>query len=317
MDSASPRDPGPLVRALSSRFTDFSILLDPEQSKDFPFFLEWLRRGDHGTMSFLERNPYRRRSISDGYPGYRTAILGLLPSDARLPDPEQSGVKVRIARYAVGRDYHRVFTERFKAVLSEIAPFLDRGEKPLIKPDHGAILEKSLAQSAGLGRIGRHTLLIHRKMGTRFTIGVMLMKTPFLSWRPPLDDFMPCGSCTLCLDSCPTQAFSGPFRLDARKCLSYLTIESPKSETPGKIPADVSNNWIFGCDICQEVCPYNGSAGAFSGGETIVTSPSDLIRLAKENPSLERVGVAALWKRYEEIKGPNANNFPKMNQEGL
>ncbi|MHB1563345.1 MAG: epoxyqueuosine reductase [Leptospirillum sp.] len=311
MDSASPRDPGPLVRALSSRFTDFSILLDPEQSKDFPFFLEWLRRGDHGTMSFLERNPYRRRSISDGYPGYRTAILGLLPSDARLPDPEQSGVKVRIARYAVGRDYHRVFTERFKAVLSEIAPFLDRGEKPLIKPDHGAILEKSLAQSAGLGRIGRHTLLIHRKMGTRFTIGVMLMKTPFLSWRPPLDDFMPCGSCTLCLDSCPTQAFSGPFRLDARKCLSYLTIESPKSETPGKIPADVPNNWIFGCDICQEVCPYNGSAGAFSGGETIVTSPSDLIRLAKENPSLERVGVAALWKRYEEIRDQTRTIFQK------
>lgn len=302
MTAASPRNPEPLVRALSSRFPDFSILLDPEESGDFPFFMEWLQRGDHGSMAFLERNPHRRRSISEGYPGYRTAVLGLLPSDARLTDSEQPGVKVRIARYAVGKDYHRVFLERFRSVLHEIAPFLDRGDKPLIKPDHGAILEKSLAQSAGLGRIGRHTLLIHRKMGTRFTIGVMLMKTPFAPWRPPLEDFMPCGSCTLCLDNCPTQAFSGPFRLDARKCLSYLTIESPKSVTPGKIPVEAAKNWIFGCDVCQEVCPYNGPAGAFSGGETVVSSPMDLIRLAKENPSLERAGVPALWKRYEEIR---------------
>ncbi len=254
-------------------------------------------------MSFLERNPHRRRSISDGYPGYRTAVLALLPSDKKLPIPETAATKVRVARYAVGEDYHCVFEERFKSVLNEIRPLLQKGDKPLIKPDHGAILEKSLAQQAGLGRIGRHTLLIHRKMGTRFTIGVLLLKTPFSSWRPPLEDFMPCGSCTICLDSCPTEAFSGPFRLDARKCLSYLTIESPKSENPGKIPVDVAQNWIFGCDICQEVCPYNAPSGAFSGGEAIVRSPTDLIRLVKENPSLQRAGFPALWKRYEEIRG--------------
>ena len=314
--SCPPNDPAPLVRALTSRFPDFSIILDPGESEDYPFFLEWLRRGDHGSMSFLERTPRRRRSISDGYPGYRTAVLGLLPSDARLPEPEKTGVKVRVARYAVGEDYHRLFEVKFRSVLGEVGPLLHRGDKPLIKPDHGAILEKSLAQSAGLGRIGRHTLLIHRKMGTRFTIGVMLLKTPFFSWRPPLEDFTPCGSCTLCLDSCPTQAFSGPFRLDARKCLAYLTIESPKSETPGTIPVEVAKNWIFGCDVCQEVCPYNGPPGAFSGGEAIVSSPMDLIRLVDENPSLQRAGFPALWKRYEDIRD-QAGWTINMNQEGL
>jgi epoxyqueuosine reductase len=311
LKSSPPNDPAPLVRALSSFFTDFSILLDPSASEDFPFFLEWLRQGNHGSMAFLERNPLRRRSISDGYPGYRTAVLALLPSDKSFPPSGTTATKVRVARYAVGEDYHRVFEERFQSVLEEIKPLLEQGDKPLIKPDHGAILEKSLAQKAGLGRIGRHTLLIHRKMGTRFTIGVLLLKTPFSSWRPPLEDFMPCGSCTLCLDSCPTQAFSGPFRLDARKCLSYLTIESPKSENPGKIPVDEAQNWIFGCDICQEVCPYNAPAGAFSGGETIVSSPMDLIRLLKENPSLQRAGFPALWKRYEEIRGQSGWEFPE------
>lgn len=309
----SPLNSEPLVSALSSRFSDFSILLDPEESRDFPFFLEWLHRGDHGSMAFLERNPHRRRSIPEGYPGYRTAVLALLASDGNLPDPDsgKTGVKVRIARYAVGDDYHRVFERGFKEVLGEISPLLLPGDKPLIKPDHGAILEKSLAQSAGLGRIGRHTLLIHRRLGTRFTIGVMLLKTPFSTWRPPLEDFTPCGSCSLCLDSCPTQAFSGPYSLDARKCLSYLTIESPKSENPGAIPVDIAQNWIFGCDICQEVCPYNGASDAFSGGEAIVNSPVDLIRLARENPSLKRVGFSALLKRYEEIRNQKECISPK------
>ncbi len=298
-----PVDSSALVHSLSSRFTDFAVMLDPPERPDFPFFLDWIGRGDMGSMAFLARNPQRRRSIAEGYPGYRTAVIALLPSDKRLsePDPSPSGVSVRIARYAIGPDYHDAFSRLFREVLSEIRPLLLPGDKPLIKPDHGAILEKSLAQDAGLGRIGRHTLLIHRQFGTRFTIGILLLKTPFTSWRPPLPDFSPCGSCTLCLDHCPTGAFSGPFSLDARKCLSYLTIEAPRSLENAVLPAGQGGNWLFGCDVCQEVCPYNGGEG-FSGGEAIVNSPSDLIKLADENPSLMRVGISVLAARFGEIQ---------------
>ncbi len=295
-----------LSPAMAREFFDWAVLVDPPPAPEWGFFMEWLSGGRQGSLEYLERTASRRRSISDGYPGYRTLVLALLPYDpgAFGPAPAQGGLE--IARYAVGEDYHVRFEKAFGRILSEISPLFPPGEKPLVKPDHGSILEKSYAQMAGLGKMGKNTLLLHPRLGSWFTIGSLLLKTPLLEKTLPSSDRDPCGPCSRCLDACPTNAFEAPHLLDARRCLSYLTIERPGDDGAG-LRKSHGGGWLFGCDLCQEVCPHNADRLPGSPVDGIsrflsVEDPteSDMRAFRKTHGALSRVPVHRLLERVRE-----------------
>ena len=300
-----------------------AVLADPSPRPDFARLLEWLDRGDHGRMEWMERRPERRRSLGEGYPGYRSVVIALLPVRGEGKSVHVFGQSVRIARYAEGPDYHRVFSERFRRIVERIRPVLDSGDRPLVKPDHGALLEKSLAMEAGLGVLGKNTLLINPALGSHFTIGSLLLKTPLVSIKGPFSDFSPCGNCTLCLESCPTNAFHGPYRLDARRCLSYLTIEAP-GDDGRELRRTYGEDWLFGCDVCQDACPHNGSRlrGEMSGRETsfpaerVVNHPEDLIEWVRMNPSMDRVSSDTLKERVQEITSVKSGRISGLPKRG-
>lgn len=217
-------------------------------------FAAWLATGYAGEMSYLWREADKRSDPRLLLAGVRwVAMVGvsydsLAVPAAMLNDPSRG----RIARYAWGADYHDVVTPRLRA-LGEWASTRSRAWV-----DTGPVLERAWANQAGLGFIGRNTCLIHRTRGSYFFLGAILIADEIgLDDAPesaPRKASVGCGACRRCLDACPTQAFPEPGVLDARRCISYLTIE-----LKGAIPAELRprmGNWIFGCDVCQDVCPY-------------------------------------------------------------
>jgi epoxyqueuosine reductase len=215
-------------------------------------YLRWIEAGLHGEMGYLARadRVARRRDFNVILPGARSFILAGLDyrtlqlPDAILSDPRRG----RIAVYAWGRDYHAVMTPR----LEELAASL--GGVARVYVDTGALLERDHAQQAGLGFIGKNTMLIHPRRGSDFFLGEILTTAEFDGYDEPARETM-CGACTRCLAACPTGAFPQPYVLDARRCLSYLTIEL-KGYVPHGLRARMGN-WVFGCDVCQAVCPWN------------------------------------------------------------
>ena len=249
-------------------------------------FLDWLSAGFHGEMHYLAREPARRLDPQLVLPGVRTVMMVgasydtlSVPQDV-LHDPSRG----RIARYAWGADYHDVLTPRLRELGEQLA-LVSRAYV-----DTGPVLERAWAQAAGLGFIGRNTCLINWSRGSFLFLGAVLLGEEILDFGLPIADSpslasrsqpagvesnpllnttealiqnrqskirnlkSPCGGCTRCLNACPTQAFRGPGVLDARRCISYLTIE-----LKGTIPVELRpqmGNWLFGCDVCQDVCPY-------------------------------------------------------------
>jgi epoxyqueuosine reductase len=215
----------------------------------------WLAAGYHGAMDYMARHGLRRSRPAELVPGTVRVIVARMdywPAHARpaaaLLDDGQSAY---LARYSLGRDYHKVLRRRLQRLAGRIeaqcGPF---GYRVFV--DSGPVMEKPLAALAGLGWQGKHTNLINRQAGSWFLLGTILTDLP-LSVDSPAEDH--CGSCRACIDVCPTQAIVAPYRLDARRCISYLTIESR-----GPIPLELRTaigNRVFGCDDCQLVCPWN------------------------------------------------------------
>jgi epoxyqueuosine reductase len=207
----------------------------------------WLARGYAGTMRYLHRQARKRKDPSKIAAEARSIVVVL---DNYYCESADSGAP-RVARYARGRDYHNVTVERLERLASHLRS-LGAGYTRTFA-DAGPMPERELAQRAGLGWIGKNTMLIQPGIGSWFFIGSVLTDL-VLPVDPPFQTEH-CGNCTRCLDACPTQAFVEPGLLDATRCISYLTIEKP-----GPIPADLVPNlegWGFGCDICNEVCPWN------------------------------------------------------------
>ena len=216
-------------------------------------FEAWLAAGYAGTMEYLARGRAKRLDLQRVLPGARSVIALALnyyqgeASDAQGWAP--------VARYAWGRDYHEVMTprlEKFLAFLQEAGGPEVRGK---IYVDTGPVLERDLAARAGLGWIGKNTNLLHPQLGSFFFIGIILT-TAELTFGAPLPDR--CGTCRACLDVCPTQALVAPYVLDARRCISYLTIEN-KGPISEELREGIGE-WVFGCDLCQTVCPWNRKA---------------------------------------------------------
>ena len=219
----------------------------------------WLEAGHHGTMGWMEARAHHRVSPLALWPEARSAIaLGMsyAPASDLLALAERSEVG-RISAYAQGGDYHKTVKKALKALARFI---VERAPSELkVFVDTAPVMEKPLAQAAGIGWQGKHTNLVSREHGSWLFLGVILTSLE-LTPDAPAEQGVHCGTCTRCLDACPTQAFIGPHRIDARRCISYLTIEHD-----GPIPVEfraAMGNRIYGCDDCLAVCPWNRFAEA-------------------------------------------------------
>jgi epoxyqueuosine reductase len=208
-------------------------------------FNEWLAKGYHGEMAYLERGAELRRDTRRPVEGMVSALVVALNYGGTQPEGP-------IARYARFTDYHRVMWDKLDSLLgwtqSQIGSVHGRSFV-----DSGPVLERDLAQRAGLGWFGKNTLLINPKLGSFFFLGALFLDVALEADEPFASDH--CGSCTRCLDACPTQAFVAPQVLDARRCISYLTIELKGAHTPEQ--SAMVGEHLFGCDVCQTCCPWN------------------------------------------------------------
>ena len=294
-------------------------------------YLAWIAAGRHGEMGYMARpdRVARRRDLDVILPGARSlVVVGLDYATAPLPpaiaaDPARG----RFSNYAWGVDYHEVMTPRLEGLAEWLRAFShpdwpspnpshregDRLPRPMgegwgegqtvqtrVYVDTGALLERDHGETAGLGFTGKNTLLIDPRYGSWFFLGVLLTTLP-LEYDSPLDGALSptlsqgarvsCGSCHRCLDACPTAAFPAPYVLDARRCISYLTIE-----LKGWIPAELRplmGNWVYGCDVCQDVCPFNRFAtpaaeAAFRPASWDAAAPPLLDLLALDEPGFAR-----------------------------
>ena len=222
-------------------------------------FKRWLEAGHHGTMGWMEARAHQRVSPRALWPDAKSAIaLGMsyAPAGDPLALAEQPELG-RISVYAQGGDYHKTVKKALKALARFIVDKVPSDLKVFV--DTAPVMEKPLAQAAGIGWQGKHTNVVSREHGSWLFLGVILTSLE-LEPDAPASDGVHCGSCTRCLDSCPTQAFLGPHRIDARRCISYLTIEHN-----GPIPEEfrvAMGNRIYGCDDCLAVCPWNRFADA-------------------------------------------------------
>ncbi|MBX3102332.1 MAG: tRNA epoxyqueuosine(34) reductase QueG [Bacteroidetes bacterium] len=209
---------------------------------------QWLAAGKHGKMAYLENYFDKRIDPRLLVPGARSVIS--VVKNYYAPEPCQ--VPAKISRYALGKDYHHVIKEQLQALLDFIGSELGAMPQARIFVDSAPVLERAWATRAGLGWMGKHTLVLNRKMGSFFFLGEIILDVPLHYHEGAPADH--CGTCTRCIDACPTQALT-PYELDARKCISYLTIELKETIPPELAPQ--LEGWAFGCDICQEVCPWN------------------------------------------------------------
>lgn len=215
-------------------------------------FLEWVAAGHHGTMGYLERQAARRIDPRQVLPGAKTIILLAISYAAPkggTPGGEAPGPIARYARYA---DYHEVLSVPLQALTEVVDRLGGPGTSSRWYVDTGPILERDLAHRAGLGFIGKHTNLISRSLGNWFFIAEILTT---LELEPDPSERSRCGTCTRCLEACPTGAITAPYELDARRCIAYLTIEF-KGSIPETLRPAIGRR-IFGCDDCLEVCPWN------------------------------------------------------------
>jgi epoxyqueuosine reductase len=213
----------------------------------------YLQKGYAGEMPYLSRNVEKRLDPKKLVPGAESIIcvaINYYTGD----HPCGTDPIGRVARYAWGRDYHVVLKERLKTLADKVHD-VDHNVFVWRFVDTAPLAEREYAQRAGLGWVGKNGLLINKRLGSWLLLGQLVTDLK-LDYDSPASDH--CGSCRSCLDACPTQAFVGPHVLDPRKCISYLTIESRK-EIPSEL-APKTGNWIFGCDVCQEVCPFNRRA---------------------------------------------------------
>ena len=262
-------------------------IADADLSDAEPRLLEWLRAGFHGDMDYMAKHGVKRSRPRDLVPGTVRVIaarMNYLPPDAAASWPViRSPSTAYVSRYALGRDYHKVMRRRLQQLAGKIETVAGQFAHRVFT-DSAPVMEVELASKAGLGWRGKHTLLLSREAGSYFFLGEIYTDLP-LPVDAPVSNH--CGSCESCIEICPTRAIVAPYRLDARRCISYLTIEHH-----GSIPAELRpliGNRVYGCDDCQLVCPWNRFA-----------RPSGDPDFAVRN-GLDRATLLALFAWSEEV----------------
>lgn len=229
-------------------------IADIDLKKHEKFLQDWLDKGFHGEMEYMQSHGMKRARPSQLMPGTLRVIsvrMDYLPPDASFARNLNASNKAYISRYALGRDYHKVMRAKLKKLGEKI---LEQCEGLNLRPfvDSAPILEHAIAEKAGLGWTGKHSLTLNREAGSWFFLGELFIDLPLPVDKPVQES---CGSCTACITICPTQAIVEPYVVDARKCISYLTIEQ-KGAIPEKYRKLIGNR-IYGCDDCQLICPWN------------------------------------------------------------
>lgn len=252
---------------------------------------EWIERGHAGIMDYLVSQADRRSDLRTAFPWARSIVVAALQYDTPHPySVDAPPGAAWISRYAWGDDYHDVVRARLEALRGALGedcgPFESRAYV-----DTGPVAEKAYAVAAGLGSYGKNTCVLNQQLGSWFFIGVLITDLELVPDVPQTDI---CGTCRACLDACPTQAFPAPYVLDARRCISYLTIEVKESIDPA-LRASMGKH-VFGCDICQDVCPWNRKR-AVSGGEEFEPRPGGVAPSFDELASLSPEDFQARFRK--------------------
>ncbi len=281
------------------------------------YFRQWLAAGRHGSMGYLADRLDERTDPAAYFPGARSVISVACNYRVDLESPEAAGEDGheghgRIARYALGDDYHIVMKDR----LHDLADWLRAtvpGCRTRSSVDTAPVMEKELAARAGIGWMAKNTCIINEKMGSFILLGQVLT-TLELPADEPVDDR--CGSCTRCIDACPTAAITGPYEMDASRCISYLTIEH-RAEIAVELRPKIGD-WLYGCDICQDVCPWNRKAPAtddpafsprFASGtlewKKVLDWTDEQFKSELKGSAMKRVKLP-MWKRNAETVQTNS-----------
>jgi len=308
---ASRDDPISLTRftkeeALRLGFA-FAGVTTPDPPPHLEVYRRWIADGRQGEMAYLARPSAveRREDPRRILPECRSILVLAWPY---LP-PAETKKAARVAAYAQGRDYHDVLVEKLRKLMASLEARTGGSFPFRLYTDTGPLLERELAQRAGLGWIGKNTCLINPRYGSYFLLAEALLGLPLVPDAPFAADR--CGSCTRCLEACPTDCILPDRTLDAQRCISYLTIE-----LKGTMPAELRpavGKWLFGCDICQEVCPWNVRfAGAPSGGdigeedataEEVLMADAEMIRRLTQGTALRRAGRRGLLRNAAVVAG--------------
>jgi epoxyqueuosine reductase len=280
--------------------------------------LEWVGKGFHGEMDYMERHGTKRSRPAELIPGTLRVIAARMnysPPGARdTAEVLKDGSRAFISRYALGRDYHKLMRSRMQKLADRIGE--EVGEfRYRVFTDSAPVMEVELAGKAGLGWRGKHTLLLNREAGSYFFLGEIYTDLPL-----PVDEAQSdhCGTCQKCLDVCPTKAFTGPYQLDARRCISYLTIEH-KGSIPEELRPLIGNR-VYGCDDCQTVCPWNKFASPSGEPDFAVRNGLDDVALVElfgwsEAEFHERLAGSAIhrigYERWSRNLAVGLGNAPK------
>ena len=316
--------------ALAARITDWGRELGFQQvgiagielGDDEAHLRDWLARGLHGSMDYMAAHGAKRSRPDELVPGTLRVISARMDYGTSDDDAAWAtladGERAYVARYALGRDYHKVLRGRLQKLADRIGdavgPFGYR-----VFTDSAPVLERALARDAGLGWIGKHTCLIHRRAGSWFFLGELFTDLPLPEDAPASAH---CGTCTRCIEVCPTGAIVAPYRLDARRCISYLTIEL-KESIPEELRPLIGNR-VFGCDDCQLACPWNKFAVRHDQGDFAARNELDRASLAElfawdedeflrrtEGSAIRRTGYAG-WLRNIAVALGNAPTTPAV-----
>jgi epoxyqueuosine reductase len=239
-------------RARAEGFTGIGIVSAASLDEEGRRLKEWLARGYHGTMSWMARDVEKRTNPREIFPAARSVVvvaLNYYTPQQHEPNPATG----KVSRYAWGDDYHDVMVEKLRALLAWIKEQEPRAEGKVCV-DIQPVMDKAWAVRAGLGWLGKHSNVITTEYGSWVFIGELLLNLELEYDDEPVEDH--CGTCTLCIDACPTAAITESYVVNSNKCISYATIELRAPELPPDIEQNLAG-WMYGCDICQDVCPWN------------------------------------------------------------
>ena len=241
--------------------------------EEAPRLEQWLRQGRHGEMHYMENHFDKHLDPTKLVPGAKSVVSLLL--NYHTPEKQIDPTAPKISTYAFGQDYHKVIKDKLYLLLARIRDRIGEVDGRVFV-DSAPVMDKAWAAKAGLGWVGKNTNLIAKQVGSFFFIAEMILDLE-LAYDLPVADH--CGSCTACIDACPTQALTAPYQIDGSKCISYATIEL-KNAIPDHFKGKM-DGWMFGCDVCQTVCPWNRFSTPHN--ETAFAPKAELLELKKQD----------------------------------
>ncbi|HEY3242775.1 MAG TPA: tRNA epoxyqueuosine(34) reductase QueG [Phycisphaerae bacterium] len=301
----SPTDKSRIVQQLGAalRFDRIGVARAAELPRA-DYLTEWLRLGRAGKMQYLHHHDALRRDPQGLLPGARSIIVTALNYRQPAPAPPTEGQpRGRVAMYAWGADYHEVVRGRLERLVAGMRAAIDEPFDTRICVDSAPLVEREWAAAAGVGWIGKNTLVLDPELGSTFFLGEIVTTLDLAPDEPVTDH---CGSCTRCLEACPTQAFPRAYEMDASRCISYFTIEL-RDAIPPEFHSAIGD-WVFGCDICQDVCPFNRKAPTTPVNEFAARPPNpwpsllELLNWSPEDYRAKLKGSAMKRAKLEMLK---------------